>query len=818
MDLELTNNKSRVAVTWGAGDGSDKNVAYAEEYHWGNKNQWDFKVVYLRSDTLIRMAITDPSLPVDAKIRFKWNRDRQYWGKWCPYLAGSGSATLLPAYTAPFRMSEVSYPDGTPLVGAVGHNGMPETSKRDRYFRAILGPNGDEYHTLMFAIDQDDWAIINQPGYRDRVSAIDGKSILIVVDPKAPAFCPRVTGTGQFFTNQPKAFWTPRVVDQTTVFSAGAAGTVTFQLVDIFGNNVSYRINGGSWVHVGASTVTLTQDDFAAGSNTLEYYYEGNESFARTRTLIKDPAFPSAVESHGQWLWNPEKVGGSSTWEEVVERTNRRFPNNVKTSWRGTTTLGSGLEKWVSASYPSENGGKGQRSCDAGAVLRNTFMAKFYGWGWKFNAAHTKSVGDWAKEMLLETKMSVDQMGFEGDHSADPIPNRTRHYRGYYDSMPLLKALYAYDIFTADFKSTQVAGGLTAVEDYYVRDRLAAFAYEGMLWGMDGTMTSGGAPGMWGGARMLLAQQIAMVMPEYSSPLWGTSGFGAVQTTYPDCPFGAGQQLTWKQALWDRDTELGEFPKLKWRFTPGDLFTDAPTVKNGVTYPAYSWKDSFGYFDPGIMQVHCVVWQVIAARFFNRRDDRFLAAMQNATTDPGMWRLGAGTVQPNRARYPMFGFMNSTFPDLAANALDWGLALPSTSAYRLGAYTEDACVFSIAFLEDTWGSGEPVVTVPAFSLNPLSQTVSVGDTVTLSVLATGTNPIAYQWKKNGVDISGQTSTILTLSSVTTAATGSYTCTATNSAGSATSSAAVVTVQALPPDPGALPPMRSALAPLYAVQF
>ena len=45
----------------------------------------------------------------------------------------------------------------------------------------------------------------------------------------------------------------------------------------------------------------------------------------------------------------------------------------------------------------------------------------------------------------------------------------------------------------------------------------------------------------------------------------------------------------------------------------------------------------------------------------------------------------------------------------------------------------------------------PVITTP-----PQGATVAVGSTVTLSVAATGTPPLSYQWKKNGADLPGKT--------------------------------------------------------------
>ncbi|HTL51381.1 MAG TPA: immunoglobulin domain-containing protein, partial [Planctomycetota bacterium] len=46
------------------------------------------------------------------------------------------------------------------------------------------------------------------------------------------------------------------------------------------------------------------------------------------------------------------------------------------------------------------------------------------------------------------------------------------------------------------------------------------------------------------------------------------------------------------------------------------------------------------------------------------------------------------------------------------------------------------------------------VQAPGINTDPQSQTVSVGDTATFSVIATATAPVTYQWQKNSVNIAG----------------------------------------------------------------
>jgi hypothetical protein len=82
---------------------------------------------------------------------------------------------------------------------------------------------------------------------------------------------------------------------------------------------------------------------------------------------------------------------------------------------------------------------------------------------------------------------------------------------------------------------------------------------------------------------------------------------------------------------------------------------------------------------------------------------------------------------------------------------------------------------------------------PMITSQPQSQTVVAGANVSFGVAATGTAPLAYQWRFNGTNLAGAFSTSLTLTNVQATSAGSYSVVVSNSAGSATSSNAVLTV-------------------------
>ena len=92
-------------------------------------------------------------------------------------------------------------------------------------------------------------------------------------------------------------------------------------------------------------------------------------------------------------------------------------------------------------------------------------------------------------------------------------------------------------------------------------------------------------------------------------------------------------------------------------------------------------------------------------------------------------------------------------------------------------------------------------TAPQITAQPANQSVSVGQTATFSVVATGSAPLQYQWRKGGSAIAGATA-----SSYTTPATvigdngSSFTVIVSNAAGGMTSNAATLTVTAAPTAP------------------
>jgi len=126
-------------------------------------------------------------------------------------------------------------------------------------------------------------------------------------------------------------------------------------------------------------------------------------------------------------------------------------------------------------------------------------------------------------------------------------------------------------------------------------------------------------------------------------------------------------------------------------------------------------------------------------------------------------------------------------PDAAQQPI---VSNPTTRAVTLEIIAGDQSTSSPATLisvAGTGGGGGSGV-APSITTQPQSVTITQGLTTTLSVVAAGDAPLAYQWRFGGTNIAGATSPTYVASQP-----GSYTVVVTNATGSVTSNAAVVTV-------------------------
>jgi len=110
----------------------------------------------------------------------------------------------------------------------------------------------------------------------------------------------------------------------------------------------------------------------------------------------------------------------------------------------------------------------------------------------------------------------------------------------------------------------------------------------------------------------------------------------------------------------------------------------------------------------------------------------------------------------------------------------------------------------------------PVPVAPTITTQPQSQTVTGGQSVSFSVLASGTAPLSYQWRKDGANIQGATSATYAIASVASSDAGSYDVVVSNSAGAVTSNPAILTVNQTAPQLSHFSGNREFFAPREAI--
>lgn len=164
-------------------------------------------------------------------------------------------------------------------------------------------------------------------------------------------------------------------------------------------------------------------------------------------------------------------------------------------------------------------------------------------------------------------------------------------------------------------------------------------------------------------------------------------------------------------------------------------------------------------------------------------------------------------INPATKRYSVFVTAPGGTQTQLANNYEFRATLLNISG--LNNWTAWASSGSESVCNMTIGSVTSTAAVaPTITSQPLSQTIIAGQTATFSVVAAGTSPLAYQWRKNGMSISGATASSYTTPAETTSDNGAqFTVVVSNSAGTVTSVAATLTVTA----PGTLTSSASTLA-------
>src|SRR5205814_8359528 len=114
------------------------------------------------------------------------------------------------------------------------------------------------------------------------------------------------------------------------------------------------------------------------------------------------------------------------------------------------------------------------------------------------------------------------------------------------------------------------------------------------------------------------------------------------------------------------------------------------------------------------------------------------------------------TYQWKKNSVAISGAMSSAYTTAATTSSDSGAQFTVVVSNASGSATSSAAMLTV----------NAAAVAPSITMQPASQTVSSGQSATFSVTATGTAPLAYQWKKNSVAISGATSSAYTTAATT----------------------------------------------------
>ena len=138
---------------------------------------------------------------------------------------------------------------------------------------------------------------------------------------------------------------------------------------------------------------------------------------------------------------------------------------------------------------------------------------------------------------------------------------------------------------------------------------------------------------------------------------------------------------------------------------------------------------------------------------------------------------GPLTYQWRRNGTPIGGATSAVYTIAAAASTDAG-AYSVVVSNAAGSATSGAATLTV--------NPAPAPVAPSITTQPSGLVVIPGATATFAVAATGTGPLSFQWRRNGADLPGATSSVLTLNNVSGADAGDYNVVVSNAAASVTS--------------------------------
>lgn len=690
LAVEETNHQTGINIDISGVEGKD----FLIERLYHNRLESDRKVIYIKSTTKFsfthnqynRASFSGTSftqIGIDGRdalpnsgdegiIRYKVDQDLRRTPSWT-----SGSHLRLGSEQASF--SDLKYHTGASVVGSVGPEpGISVLDSANYFWRGQSDSFGDEWHTLTI---WDDDSAVQGINSSTEFKASDGFTMTFVVDPKHPVFSVNPGPSCQFFTSRPKAYFVPNIGTQTTYI----LGEAEIVIADLYGREIVASIVGSSKTYSSATgRLVIATSELKTGSNKIQFSLKGS-NVKKIREVVMNPDFPSALESHGAVLW-----GSESRFLEIKKRLSRE-------PYSGTYNVLKNLNVNNNLADVYANSLLGRRFITPLALI-NAFAAKVDGIA---SAREGYIYADIAKRILLRSSYDLDPIGVELFSSGLPLPSREVVYRGYFDCNAAFDAAAAYDILIDIYNSKKSTNGITPIEDFLIREKLATYAHSNMIdsWVShkrvdDGTVNWGG---MWDSARRCAGVLVATVIPTYKSDVLGVSGVDGNVNLYPWTPF-PDRPLTWKQAFIDQGEMSGKHPNAYPRLgLEYGNFNDDLKFVDRIDYTSLSLMGRPAMIAANILkQNHGVLLKNTVGAYELSGRNLLYGLKSNVAAD----------LTP-RGFVPIL-LLNQSFPNVHRSVLVYAKDKPSSDAESVGKLLYRAGVFGLVWYEDI----DPTATAP----------------------------------------------------------------------------------------------------------
>ncbi|MBN1576183.1 MAG: immunoglobulin domain-containing protein [Chitinispirillaceae bacterium] len=210
----------------------------------------------------------------------------------------------------------------------------------------------------------------------------------------------------------------------------------------------------------------------------------------------------------------------------------------------------------------------------------------------------------------------------------------------------------------------------------------------------------------------------------------------------------------------------------------GVLSFSAVTTVNAGTYTVKVWN-----------KVDSAVSSAVRLRVLPKTPGVPILTVQSSTSLKISWSAVDGALWYRVLRSLNSGTFASVCSTAQSSTDETALVEGGSYSYRIIAGNSDGVSDTGSVAAATMQKGPEITTQPTpAQLNKLH-----GESVALSVAATGNPTCTYQWQKNDVDLTGKTTEELNITSVAVADSGSYRCVVTNSVRSVNSNPVKLTV-------------------------